>query len=369
MSVVDVPARYFFLSYAHTPPAVGGANPPPEHWVNEFFEDLTRQVSHLANPTKRLAPGFCETALPVGSDRDAALEQALAGAQVIVPLLSPHYFSKFWPRRELESFRRRLVGLDAPRRRRRVVPVLWVAVPTWIHNEDVRRAIELGADVPEYASDGLRALRRLSRDQRGDPDYHEIVRRVAERVVEVAEGELLQPDRTPVLVTHDSPPETGEAPLVVSVLAARTGNGAPEWRPFGDAESVSPAAAVISVAERFSLTTRVEDPVGPTGVPRYQFPTVLLVDPGVVATGAGEAQLRRIAEAIPEWVTPMVLAGRAGPEVQRQVARIKQILPGEGDNRARFVYTVADFGKVTPEAVAAAYSHYLQRNLIVKGPE
>ena len=72
---------------------------------------------------------------------------------------------------------------------------------------------------------------------------------------------------------------------------------------------VSPAAAVVSVAERFSLTTRVEDPVGPTGVQRYQYPTVLLVDPGVVATGAGEAQLRRIADAIPEWVTPVVLAG------------------------------------------------------------
>jgi hypothetical protein len=378
MSVSNVPARYFFLSYAHTPPTAGVAS-TPEHWVEIFFRDLTARVAVHANPTKRLEPGFCEAALPPGTDRDAAMERALAGAEVFVPLLSPHYFSKRWPQRELESFRRRLRGLDATRRRRRIVPVLWIALPSWQRDDDVRRAVELGSDIPNYSADGLRALRRLSSNDDGDEGYHEIVDRVAERVVEVAEGEPLGLASLPVLVSDLPARPPTEAPLVVSVLApaaraayASASDVEQMWRPFGSAESVSPAAAVVSVAERFSLTARIEDPLRSTGGPQYQYPTVLLVDPRVVATADGEAVLRRIAQRAPQWVTPVVLADRAAaddsPAFADLLALTRSILPAQGDNRARIAYDLTEFSALTPEVVAAVYRHYLQRNVIEKDP-
>jgi hypothetical protein len=311
--------------------------------------------------------------VPAGTDRNAALEEALAGAAVFVPLLAPRYFSKRWPQREIESFRRRLQGLDPRRAQRRIVPVLWIAMPTWKWDDDVTRAVELGRGVPNYSLDGLRALLRLSPDREG---YNEIVRRVAERVVEVAEGEPLRPARLPVLI--DDPPDRplSEAPLVVTVLASAAGAataspGAVEktWRPFGDAQAVSPATAVVSVAERFSLTARVEDPARSTGV-RYQFPTVLLIDPHVVATSDGEAALRRTVSGVPNWVTPLVLADTSrevdAADLADLLALTRSILPAYGDNRARWAYNLAQFTELTPEIVVAVYRHYLQRSVIEK---
>lgn len=369
MTVSEVPVRYFFLSYAHTPPTPGVTTTDPEHWVNDFFQDLSAAVEDRANPTKRLAPGFCEAALPPGTDRNAALEEALAGAAVFVPLLAPRYFSNGWPQREIESFRRRLQGLDPRRAQRRIVPVLWITVPTWQWDDDVRRAVELGQNVPNYRQDGLRALLRLSPDREG---YDEIVRRVADRIVEVAEGETLRPARPPVLIEDPPDRPLAEAPLVVSVVAPTAGEAraaGQAWRPFGAAQAVSPATAVVSVAERFSLTARVEDPARSTGV-RYQYPTVLLVDPHVVATPDGESVLRRAIRDAPKWVTPLVLAEKSGvgeaADLEDLLALTKSILPAYGDNRARWAFNLTQFTKLTPEIVVAVYRHYLQRNVIEK---
>jgi hypothetical protein len=370
LSTSDVPARYFFLSYAHTPPASDAPAREPEHWVNVFFADLTEQVRRRADPTKRLRPGFCEAALPPGTDSNAAMTEALAGAQVFVPLLSPHYFSKSWPQRELQSFRRRLTALDDVRQRRRVVPVLWISLPSWRHDDDVKRATMLGAEVPNYGVDGLQALLRLSSDH---GNYHEIVNRVAERIVEVAEGELLPSARPPVLITDLTAKEPTEAPLVVKTLApgAVTGDVEPEWRPFGDAQSVSPAAAVVNVAERFSLNAHVEQ-AGKRGGLQYQYPTVLLIDPRVVGTPDGETALRQAVRHAPQWVTPLVLTDRrasaAAGGLDDLVELTRSILPARGDNRARWAFDLNEFTALTPEIVAAAYRHYLQRNVVVKEP-
>jgi hypothetical protein len=159
---------------------------------------------------------------------------------------------------------------------------------------------------------------------------------------------------------------------VVSVVAPAAGDtraAGQEWRPFGAAQAVSPATAVVSVAERFNLTARVEDPARSTGV-RYQYPTVLLVDPHVVATADGESVLRRAVHDAPNWVTPLVLAdkpadGEAG-DLADLLALTKSILPAYGDNRAQWAFNLTQFTKLTPEIVVAVYRHYLQRNVIEK---
>ena len=104
--------------------------------------------------------------------------------------------------------------------------------------------------------------------------------------------------------------------------------------------------------------------------PRYQYPTVLLIDPSMAATEAGRAVLRRIAEAIPQWVIPMVLIdGRGvvtgGPSAADR-AETLAILPVHGGNRARPVESLQTFSDLTPEVVATVYRHYLQPNVIDK---
>jgi hypothetical protein len=103
---------------------------------------------------------------------------------------------------------------------------------------------------------------------------------------------------------------------------------------------------------------------------RYQFPTVLLVDPHVVATADGESVLRRAVRDAPNWVTPLVLADKSSDgeaaDLEDLLARTKSILPAYGDNRARWAFNVTQFTKLTPEIVVAVYRHYLQRNVIEK---
>ena len=88
-----VRGRYFFLSYAHSPPLDGSLEEdqpdPPNEWVRTFFRNLTDAVQLRASPSASLAPGFFDQQIPLGSDWKAVLSDALGTAEVFVPLFSP----------------------------------------------------------------------------------------------------------------------------------------------------------------------------------------------------------------------------------------------------------------------------------------
>ncbi|MFE9022366.1 TIR-like protein FxsC [Streptomyces sp. NPDC007808] len=112
----------FFLSYAREPATTGGRR----NREYRFFTDLTKHLASLTDiPKEEL--GFFDVVLPVGADWQAELKQALATAQVFVPLYSPRYFTREWCGKEWDAFSRReqREGRVPGSENSAVVPVLW----------------------------------------------------------------------------------------------------------------------------------------------------------------------------------------------------------------------------------------------------
>jgi len=103
-------ARYFYLSYAHSPPLAGSRldASTPDEWVREFFQDLSQAVNRRASPERGLAAGFIDLHVPSGQEWKETLVRALGEAEVFVPLYSPGYLSRSWPGREWACFAQRI---------------------------------------------------------------------------------------------------------------------------------------------------------------------------------------------------------------------------------------------------------------------
>ena len=112
--------RYFFLSYAHSPPlasgwtGTGSASSDPDRWVRQFFLDLSESVREHASPRSGLAPGFFDHGISPGLDWKTSITEALGTAEVFVPLYSPRYFAWSWPGREWACFSDRMISSGIP---------------------------------------------------------------------------------------------------------------------------------------------------------------------------------------------------------------------------------------------------------------
>src|ERR1700680_3807456 len=183
----DLHSRYFFLSYAHSPPVEGYPETKPDQLVSEFFHDLTAEVER--HTSQRLT-GFFDQKIPVDSNWEKALSQALSAAEVFVPLCSPRYLAGAWPGREWACFWDRAAKSGLPYPGQRFVPVLWTPLSEAHDRPDLREALALGADHPDYAENGLRALLKIDPYR---PSYEAVVSQLAERIVMVAEESQLEP--------------------------------------------------------------------------------------------------------------------------------------------------------------------------------
>jgi FxsC-like protein len=293
-----------------------------DHWVRVCYEDLTDAVRRIAQPAAGLSAGFVDDLINTGADWNAALGDALAVAEVFVALYSPGYFNKSWPLRERESFLHRLRRIEGVvDRQRHVLPVLWIPFFSWETTVEIREAVQLGEDVPEYAENGLRALCMLPSYR---AQYRVILDRMARRIVDVAENHPIGPSWAP-------PPEdvpgafATETQFVVAVAAptadrvppgrsARTYGEEPrQWRPFAEKQTLPLAQYVANTAERLGLPARTvtlaDDPhaVGESAA-------VMLIDPWVAAEPDGHAALVAATRALPEWVMPVVIVDRNDPQ-------------------------------------------------------
>ena len=290
---------YFFLSYAHQPPAARGAEHTPDPWVRALFRDLSAAVSRLGATTSSIQPGFVDLDMPVGSDWNAELAEALGAAGVFVPLYAPSYFTNSWSLRERAAFEHRLhqagVTIDGPH----VVPVLWVPLPPWDANPDVLAAYALGEDLPAYRENGLRAMCMLSYYQE---QYSTLVERLAERIVQAAELDPLRPSPAP------SPDEVEAPALEPSFVAAvlAPADGAARWRPFAGRQELPAAAYVANTAERLGLPAVIKD-FGTADELLSRYPAVLVIDPWTLDQPDGEHILLEAIKNLPPWVVPLVV--------------------------------------------------------------
>lgn len=371
------PARrgsYFFLSHAHSAPAVDEVPVDTDHWVRVFHDDLTAAVRQLARPDVEAGAGLVEDLPRPGGDWGAAVAGALGSAEVFVALYSPGYFKKAWPLRERTSFQRRLRHLrEGADRRRHLLPVLWSPLLTWERRTEIRDALAIGEGVPGYADNGLRALCMLR--AYGD-EYREIVRRIAARIVDVAEHHPIGPSWAPAPQDVEDP--TGApAQLVVAVLA-RTADDAPDgraghvygadagqWRPFAEPQARPLADYVAITAERLGLPARTA-PVTVTqaAAAGRDSAAVLLVDPWVAADDGGAARIRAALSALPSWVVPVVVVDRRDPQFQVGAELAGRIAGLAGETVAPRVVEARDlrhFLEAVPVLVTEARRRHLRQ--------
>ncbi|MFC0532769.1 TIR-like protein FxsC [Phytohabitans kaempferiae] len=377
---------YFFLSYAHSAPMPEDPRgqelrTDTDVWVEVFFKDLSGEVLRRARPSTGMEIGFLDQQVPPGADWKAALADALGGAQVFVPLYSPDYFSRSWSMRERESFAERLAASGAAHTGGRILPVLWTPVPPWDETPEIGpeigRALELGADTPEYADNGMRALCMLSLYR--DP-YRRLTERLADRIVELAEQSPVEPSLAPALDHVVVEPvaasrETGTA-FIVAVAAptdvdhpegrAARGYGpdSTQWRPFAGRQALPVADYAVSTAERLGLQARAESYADGSGL-FAQAPGVLLVDPWVVEAPGGQQALRAATKDLPEWVVPLVIADRDDPQYAARGAQLADdvvaMLRKAGMPHAKRVTQVEEFVDIMPSVVDEGRRQYLRR--------
>jgi hypothetical protein len=252
--------------------------------------------------------GFFDQQIPPTSDLKAELSEALGQAEVFVPLYSPGYFTKTWTLRERGVFLNRLATAETPGSDRHLIPVLWTPFPSWRKPTSVDEALELGEGIPEYAENGVRALRMLSsyRDS-----YNLVLHRLATKIIHAVEHYPIGP--SPAADLRQIPAALSDDPaFIVTALTPRRaraderGSGV-AWRPFAGSQVLPVAEYAASTAERLGLSTRVVDfDQVPPLVDRS--PVVVIIDPRILADPDGEQTLRAAFMGLPEWVLPLVVA-------------------------------------------------------------
>ncbi|HEX3512666.1 MAG TPA: TIR-like protein FxsC [Trebonia sp.] len=359
-----VPDRYFFLSYARLPPVppVRGADltDPPDEWVRAFFHDLSVAVSRRAASGSVPRPGFLGTEDASGRHWRSGLAENLGAAEVFVPLLSPDYYRRSWPRREWASFTQRLKEARVPEPQRRITPVLWVPLQAGVRTPEFMAALSLAGDasLEPYGQNGLCALLRQP-GYRGF--YEQVVAELATRIVAIAEKAPLGPQRIRI---HDTP----------AVL--RQGAGGKEFtvllagRPGSQAVAAPPAEYACLTAERMGYAVRIAEFSLSADEPGAN-PGVLLVDRGAVGRETPAGDLDAAIARLPSWVLPVVVedwaAGRPADvslfsleksheAYKRRPETVRHGLQGVG--------SLQEFVALMPFLVAQAEREYLRHGPI-----
>jgi FxsC-like protein len=376
----DVPAPYFFLSYARSDPLAGNPEEDPNLPVETFFADLSAAVRRHASDGGRDV-GFFDQEIPRGSDWKQFITRALSKAQVFVPLYSVAYLANSWPGRELTCFKERVKeagGLDPIRR---LVPVLWAPLAGVKYPPGLREAVDPVTE-PDYADNGLCALLKLKPYH---DLYQEVVDRMGAQIVEIAERdpiEPVEPDKVGDIEKAPSAfPAARRLPVFFIQVAAPTaasasesrdlrayGKSSADWRPFVGQE-LSLAEYARQVTERFDFDVRVTD-IGLAGDRAAGRPGIIVIDPEFIADEPGRAALAAVAARLPRWVLPVVVVDRPKDARTRALAQgvfdiltKSGALPTESARQAAGgVDSLDAFVSIVPVLVAEAGKQYLRHH-------
>ncbi|MFI6359286.1 TIR-like protein FxsC [Streptomyces sp. NPDC050743] len=387
---------YFFLSYAHTPPwGPGGGD--PDHWVHVLFNDLCSHIMALTDLPAGAPAGFMDREMRSGEGWPHRLSESLANCRVLVPLLSPRYFTSEACGREWYAFNERIVharttgyGVDPA-----IVPALWTHIDHTELPESVRRLSLVPPDLGgRYAQNGIYGLIKLNRLR---DEYEEVVFRLARRIVRVAHESPLPPGRPRDYESTPSafkPRGTGPRHIHLYVAAPTRGSipderdpqpygaNAQDWNPYF-AESTRPLAAlaedlVRSLDYRVTVSSFDDEPSGDgSAADATQAvaspPAILLVDRWALADEERRRRLRAFDSAARPWVSVIVPGSRSdtqnfGEDGLRLTAELERTLPTIMDRSRRTdariavngVPTLKAFSDVLPTVVAQSTRQYLK---------
>ena len=207
-------AVQFYLSYAQA---------DEDGYVARFYEDLAREVRRQGGPVDDEI-GFRDVAsLRLGSMWSHDLISALSTARTFVALCSPSYFASEFCGREWAAFvvraenYRRQHGVHPPT----LLPVIWVPVnrmPDPVQELQHHHG-EIGS---AYRREGLYHLLRLRRYR---DDYHDLLRDLALRIVDVAARHPMQP--LPASFDVLDTPSVFHSPGLAALRSGTTANSGP----------------------------------------------------------------------------------------------------------------------------------------------
>lgn len=353
-----VHGAYFYLSHARMPSMV------IDHWVRKFYDDLFEAVRRLGRRQADLEIGFGDF-LPPGADRDAEMERAVGAARVFVPLYSPEYVDS--PPRDRVAFLSRWV--DAGAKTGNVQPVLWAPLAPGREFPDLASALELGADLPDYARHGLSAMCRLRVHAGG---YEVLVQRLAARIVDAAERAAPVPKT--VRQTVELPPSQPEISFIIAVIAPNEsrmpprrqamcyGSRSTAWRPFRNSHSAPIADYTAQVAASLMMPTRIVDFIASDNRLDTS-PGVILIDPWVLAQDDGRAMLRAAFAALRRWVTLVVVVDRNDPQYETGSALADEVMRmGHGAAGHKVVRDVREFEQQVGRLIARTRLQYLNKS-------
>lgn len=383
------PRPYFFLSYAHTAPLALVEPEPTDHWIKAVFDDLSAAVRLAAGFDEHRSVGFFDGLLKASDDWKARVAAELSDANVFVPLYSPKYFSMTWPGREWTCFTERLPDDSVEVPRDHIVPVLWTPMIGAAGPPRLPDPLSLVPDVPEYAENGLFAMKKLNyfRDE-----YEQVVTELAAHIVGAA-GE--RPLARSTVSSLDQVPSAFqykgiEADFVIAVAApavgtvpagratSRYGESATDWRPFDELGEVRLAERPLAVAERLGFNTSVVSAQAAADEP-LTTPGVVLIDPWIAApSAAGESTALQGLRALyartesQTWAMPVLVLNERDPEstacqndlvprITRILEEVKAPLAESTSSGHRLVTSVAGLDAVLPRLVAEAERRYLRR--------
>ena len=383
----DIPAPYFFLSYAPSDPLAGNPEEDPDEPVETFFADLSAAVRRHASADGRDV-GFFDQNIPPGSDWKQFITRALSAAQVFVPLYSVGYLTNSWPGRELTCFNKRVAEAGGRNPGARMVPVLWAPLAGVDYPPGLREALDYVTE-PDYADNGLCALLRL---QPYYDLYQEVVDRMGAQIVEIAERDPIEPVEPDKVGDIEKAPSAfvpaRQLPVFVIQVAAPTTANAPEdrdlrvysdngvdWRPFAK-QKVPLAEYARQVTERFDFAVRVSE-IGLAGDLARRRPGIIVIDPSFIADETGRASLAAAVAKLPRWVLPVVVVDKPrDPRTRKLADGVFDILAKAGAlqtesarQAARGVESLGAFESIIPKLVAEAGKQYLRkRNSRVLSP-
>lgn len=336
-AVPSAGARYFYLSYVPVPPqddrTVG------DHWVRRFYHDLNLAID--GRPGTRLRrQGFADFTVRRVEDRPEQKRIALAEAEVFVALYSPDYLNREDSRKEREWFRQRLIRAGRPADGDNILPVLWTPSPAAVHSSDQARAVVMATDVDAYVVNGMSALCRLQIYQSA---YREVLGRLAQHIVDTAEGAPLQPaglTQEPTQVPASPPsevpflaavitPDRVRVALDASRLNGYFGARAGQWQPFHERPPV--VDDVTTAVQRLRMPVDVRDFVPDLGL-FDGCPGVLMIDPWVVDSEDGPEVVAAAVRCLKSWVSVVVIADESGPDYHSHgvqlIERLMDMFPG-----------------------------------------